>query len=57
MMTLKLDMAKAYDRMEWLFIRSTLQATGFPPTTVSYQLLVNGQPSKSFKPEREVSAK
>ncbi|PNY16580.1 ribonuclease H, partial [Trifolium pratense] len=64
MMALKLDMAKAYDRMEWPFIRSTLQATGFPPTminlimncisTVSYQLLVNGQPSRSFKPERGI---
>jgi hypothetical protein len=49
MMALKLDMAKAYDRMEWPFIRSTLQATCFPISmvnlimncisTVSYQIV------------------
>jgi hypothetical protein len=61
-MTFKLDMAKTYDRIEWPFIRGVLQASGFPMriiqliinciSTVSYQILINGQPSASFSPER-----
>ncbi|XP_031120574.1 uncharacterized protein LOC116023707 [Ipomoea triloba] len=49
---LKLDMAKAYDRMEWTFLRRMLIALGFAEawvnlvmlcvTTVSYNFLVNG---------------
>lgn len=52
MMALKLDMSKAYDRIEWPFVQSVLTAMGFPSklirvimgciTTVSYQILVNG---------------
>ncbi|CAK8534612.1 unnamed protein product [Lathyrus sativus] len=63
-MELKLDMAKAYDRLEWPFIREVLSSMGFPPqfmnlvmrcvTTVSYRILVNGQPSSSFQPERGI---
>lgn len=62
MMALKVDMAKAYDRMEWPFIKVVLLATGFPTrltriimsciSSVSYQILINGQPSRSFNPER-----
>jgi hypothetical protein len=64
MMAMKLDMAKAYDRMEWPFIRAVLQTTGFPTrivqlimeciSTVSYQVLINGQPSSSLLPERGI---
>jgi hypothetical protein len=63
-MALKLDMAKAYDRMEWAFIREVLQSMGFPDrilqlimgciSTVSYQVLINGQPSTSFTPARGI---
>ncbi|XP_019173897.1 PREDICTED: uncharacterized protein LOC109169469 [Ipomoea nil] len=48
---LKLDMAKAYDRMEWPFVKGMLLALGFDVrwvdlimlcvTTVSYTFLVN----------------
>jgi hypothetical protein len=64
MMALKLDMAKAYDKMEWEFIREVLLASGFPPnftkiimeciSTVSYQILINGQPSRCIVPERGI---
>jgi hypothetical protein len=60
LMAVKLDMSKAYDRIEWPFVATVLSSTGFPQrlsdvimkcvTTVSYQVLINGQPSKSFTP-------
>ena len=59
---LKLDMEKAYDRIEWDFLWQTLKAFGFPPTwvswiqecvsNVSYSIKVNGQPSPWFRPSR-----
>lgn len=62
MMVVKLDMSKAYDRIEWNFVQSVLTKMGFPDnivgvimkciSTVSYQILINGQPSKLFSPER-----
>jgi hypothetical protein len=61
---IKLDMAKAYDRLEWSFIENTLSTMGFPMklvhtimrcvSTVSFSTLVNGQPSYSFKPHRGI---
>jgi hypothetical protein len=61
---IKLDMAKAYDRLEWSFIENTLSTMGFPSnlvhtimrcvSTVSFSILVNGQPSPSFKPHRGI---
>jgi hypothetical protein len=57
---IKLDMAKAYDRLKWIFIENTLISMGFPRklvqtiikcvSTVSFSILVNGQPSLYFKP-------
>jgi hypothetical protein len=57
-------MAKAYDRLEWTFIKSTLTSMGFPThlvslimrcvTTVSYSILINGKPTTSFRPHRGI---
>ncbi|XP_019177733.1 PREDICTED: uncharacterized protein LOC109172938 [Ipomoea nil] len=59
---LKLDMAKAYDRMEWSFVERMLLGLGFDEKwvrlimlcvrTVRYRVLVNGRPSKEIIPSR-----
>ncbi|XP_019159989.1 PREDICTED: uncharacterized protein LOC109156592 [Ipomoea nil] len=59
---LKLDMAKAYDRMEWSFLQRMLRALGFDErwiellmmcvTTVSYSVLVNGSRTDQITPTR-----
>ncbi|XP_074289141.1 uncharacterized protein LOC141614281 [Silene latifolia] len=61
-MALKLDMAKAYDRVEWVFLERVLRAMGFDRawirrvmecvSTVSFSVLINGQPSSTFIPSR-----
>ncbi|XP_057248356.1 uncharacterized protein LOC104890473 [Beta vulgaris subsp. vulgaris] len=55
---LKIDMNKAYDRVNWRFLLKVLQAYGFPAqwiqlisqciSTVKYRILVNGQVTESF---------
>ncbi|KAK2370269.1 hypothetical protein QL285_083333 [Trifolium repens] len=59
---IKTDMAKAYDRVEWLFLQTTLEAMGFPQKltetimkcvkTVNFSILINGRPSQNFYPKR-----
>jgi len=61
---IKLDMEKAYDRVEWNFLETTMLTMGFPPKLVStimkcvksvtFSVLINGQPSKVFKPQRGI---
>jgi hypothetical protein len=53
-MALKLDMSKAYDRVEWNFLETTMRKIGFAERwimlamtcikTVSYSILINGKP-------------
>lgn len=59
--TIKIDMNKAYDRIQWNFIHKILQGMNFPInwitwimeciTTVMYQILVNGEPSNPITPK------
>lgn len=60
-MALKLDISKACNIIEWSFVHVVLSTIGFPHlltdlimrciSTVSYQILINGQPSNCFTPE------
>ena len=59
---IKVDMAKAYDRVEWGFLEKLLGVMGFPThwislisrcvSTVSFSILLKGFPCKPFNPER-----
>lgn len=59
-MVIKLDMSKTYDRVEWIFLEKMMQKMGFPNRwidlimkcvcTVSYSILVNGEPKGLIKP-------
>ena len=61
-MAMKLDMSKAYDKMEWCFLEQILLKLGFQEswvalimkciTTVSYSILVNGELKGMIKPSR-----
>ncbi|MCI02045.1 hypothetical protein A2U01_0023077, partial [Trifolium medium] len=61
-MGVKTDMAKAYDRVEWSFLQTTLETMGFPHqltdtimdcvTNVQFSILINGHPSQPFTPQR-----
>lgn len=61
-MSLKLDMHKAYDPMDWGFLEAVLLRFGFDPrwvgtimqcvSMVRYSFLINGKPCGSLKPSR-----
>ena len=60
----KLDMTKAYDRVEWEYLRAIMEALGFPArwcrlvmkcvTSVSFSVRVNGMLSLTFRPTRGI---
>jgi hypothetical protein len=61
-MAVKLDMSKAYDRMEWSLLEAAMCRLGFAPswiqlimtciTTVQYAMVINGEPCGHIQPER-----
>ncbi|XP_059073114.1 uncharacterized protein LOC131873949 [Cryptomeria japonica] len=66
-MFIKLDMAKAYDRVNWSLLRKVLLAFGFTlewaswviscVTSVSIYVLINGEPSQLFGASRGFAAR
>ena len=63
-MALKLDMSKAYNRVEWVFLEKIMQKLGFDDkwkalimrcvTTVSYSIKINGTPRGCIIPSRGI---
>ncbi|XP_075645403.1 uncharacterized protein LOC142616429 [Castanea sativa] len=63
-MAVKLDMSKAYDRVEWIFLEKILLKLGFQNswvslimeciTTVTYSIMVNGEPQGMITPTRGI---
>lgn len=61
-MVLKLDISKAYDRVNWNFLCQVLQKFGVGPkllnlireciTTAKHSVLVNGVPQEPFRASR-----
>ena len=63
-MAVKLDISKAYNQVEWLFLWNLMSKLGFDDTwiwlametvcTASYSILINGEPRGLVKPSRGI---
>jgi hypothetical protein len=61
-MVIKVDLSKAYDRVNWLYLRLLLMHVGFNlnfvkwdlscVSTISFAILINGSTSDFFRPGR-----
>lgn len=61
-MTVKIDLEKAYNKMRWEFVRDTLKELGFDQhfiniiwhcmASCAMQILINGERTKPFTPAR-----
>jgi hypothetical protein len=63
-MSIKIDISKAYDRVEWAFLEGIMRRMGFDEvwiarvmvcvSTVSYSILINGNPTGVITPSRGI---
>ena len=63
-MVIKIDLEKAFDRLEWSFIKMVLEHFGFPDmmiklimscvTSTTTAILFNGSKLDSFQPSRGI---
>ena len=59
---IKLDISKAYNRVEWIFLQEIMLKLGFDPrwisiiidciSSVKFSIIINGEPKGSFAPNR-----